>query len=88
VSRAELELPPGVDPYSPAVYDRAVENFARLRQSMVREAEPSVYFYKLRMGAHEQTGLAACWSLDEYGNDIIKKHEKTRREKEDDRTGT
>jgi len=86
VSRAELELPPGVDPYLPEVYDRAVENFARLRQSMVREAEPSLYFYRLRMGAHEQTGLAACWSLDEYGNDVIKKHEKTRRDKEDDRT--
>ena len=86
VSRAELELPPGVDPYLPAVYDRAVANFARLRQSMVLEAEPSLYLYKLRMGAHEQTGLAACWSLDEYGNDVIKKHEKTRRDKEDDRT--
>src|ERR1051325_3199301 len=87
VSRAELELPAGTDPYSPAVYDRAVANFDKLRDSsLVVEAEPSVYFYRLRMGAHEQTGLAGCWSLDEYDRSVIKKHEKTRRDKEDDRT--
>jgi len=45
-----------------------------------------MYFYRLRMGGHEQTGLAACYSIDEYGRDIVKKHEKTRRDKEDDRT--
>jgi len=86
VSRAELEFPPGVDPYSPAVYGRAADNFARLRASMVLDEEPSLYFYQLQMGAHEQTGLAACWALDEYDRDVIKKHEKTRRDKEDDRT--
>src|SRR5436190_7463143 len=87
VSRAELELPAGTDPYSPAVYERAVANFRKLRKaSVVVEVEPSVYFYRLRMGAHEQTGLAGCWSLDEYDRSVIKKHEKTRREKEDDRT--
>ena len=86
VSRAELELPAGADPYSPSVYERAAENFARLRQAMVLEDEPSLYFYTLRTGAHEQTGIAACWTLDEYDRDVIKKHEKTRRDKEDDRT--
>jgi len=87
VSRAELELPAGTDPYSPQVYERAVENFLKLREaSLVVEAEPSVYFYRLHMGAHEQTGLAGCWSLDEYDRSVIKKHEKTRRDKEDDRT--
>ena len=86
VSRAELELPPGTDPYSPVVYERAAANFERLRQSMTVEPELSLYFYKLRMGAHEQTGLAGCWTLDEYERDVIKKHEKTRRDKEDDRT--
>ena len=50
------------------------------------EDEPSVYLYRLRMGGHTQTGLAACFSLDEYDRDIIKKHERTRRDKEDDRT--
>jgi len=86
VSRAELELPSGSDPYSARVYERAAENFARLRQSMVMDDEPALYFYRLRMGTHEQTGLAGCWSIDEYDRDVIKKHEKTRREKEDDRT--
>ncbi len=87
VSRAEIEMPAGTDPYSPAVYERAAANFRTLRErSLVLEDAPSVYFYRLRMGGHEQTGLAACWSLDEYDHDVIKKHEKTRRDKEDDRT--
>ncbi len=88
VSRAEIELPPDTDPYADAVYQRARENFATLRKQspLVVEAEPSLYFYRLRMGDHEQTGLAACFSLDEYDRDIIKKHERTRRDKEDDRT--
>jgi uncharacterized protein (DUF1015 family) len=87
VSRAEIELPENADPYSDAVYTKAAANFARLRESaLVLEAEPSVYFYRLKMGSHEQTGLAACYSLDEYDRDVIKKHERTRRDKEDDRT--
>ncbi len=87
VSRAEIELPPDVDPYSPAVYERAATNFARLKEAaLVLEAEPSLYFYQLRMGDHQQLGLAACYSLDEYDRDVIKKHERTRRDKEDDRT--
>jgi uncharacterized protein (DUF1015 family) len=53
---------------------------------MVQEDTPSLYFYRLRMGAHEQTGIAACFSVDEYEQDRIKKHERTRRDKEDDRT--
>lgn len=87
VSRAELDLPDGTDPYSAEVYDRAVANFTTLRQrALVVEDEASVYFYCLRMGSHTQTGLAACFSLDEYDRDVIKKHERTRRDKEDDRT--
>jgi len=51
VSRAELELPPGTDPYSAAVYQRAAQNFEKLKESsLVIEDEPSVYFYRLRMG--------------------------------------
>src|SRR6478672_11727239 len=79
VSRAEIELPQGTDPYADAVYERAAKNFAALR-------ETSLYFYRLRMGDHVQTGLAACFSIDEYDRDVIKKHERTRRDKEDDRT--
>ncbi len=87
VSRAEIELPPGTDPHADEVYDRAVRNFAALRgSSLVVEDEPSVYLYRLRMGSHEQTGIAGCWSLDEYDRNVIKKHERTRRDKEDDRT--
>lgn len=87
VSRAEIDLPDGTDPYSDQVYERAATNFARLRQqALVIEDEPSVYFYRLRMGEHEQTGLAACFAIDEYDRDVIKKHERTRRDKEDDRT--
>src|SRR5882724_6200083 len=53
---------------------------------MLIEEEPSFYIYRLRMGNHEQTGLVACCSVDEYDSDIIRKHERTRRDKEDDRT--
>ena len=87
VSRPELELPPGTDPYSGAVYQRAAQNFDTLKRSaLVVEDEPSVYFYRLRMGDHHQTGVAACYSIDEYDRGLIKKHERTRRDKEDDRT--
>jgi uncharacterized protein (DUF1015 family) len=87
VSRPELELPDGTDPYSDAVYERAAVNFKKLTAcSLVVEDESSLYLYRLRMGDHTQTGLAACFSLDEYDRDVIKKHERTRRDKEDDRT--
>ncbi len=86
VSRAEVDLPRGTDPYSDEVYDRAVANFERLKPLLVLESEPSVYIYRLRMGGHEQTGIAACYSLDEYDRNVIKKHERTRPDKEDDRT--
>jgi uncharacterized protein (DUF1015 family) len=87
VSRAELELPDGTDPYADGVYERAARNFAALRDSsLVVEDEPSIYVYQLRMGSHTQTGLAACFSLDDYDRDVIKKHERTRRDKENDRT--
>jgi uncharacterized protein (DUF1015 family) len=88
VTRSEIDLPAGTDPYADVVYGKARENFAALRRRapMVEEDEPSLYFYRLRMGGHEQTGLAACFSVDEYERDIIKKHERTRPDKEDDRT--
>ena len=88
VTRSEIDLPAGTDPYAGAVYEKARENFESLRSRapLVEEEEPSLYFYRLRMGGHEQTGLAACFSVDEYERDVIKKHERTRRDKEDDRT--
>ncbi|MFN8062269.1 MAG: DUF1015 family protein [Vicinamibacterales bacterium] len=87
VSRPELELPAGADPHAEAVYARGADNFRRLTAAaLVVEAEPSVYFYRLRMGAHEQTGLAACFAVSDYDANVIRKHEKTRPDKEDDRT--
>ena len=88
VTRSEIDLPPDTDPYSPRVYEKARENFAalRARAPLVLDETPSIYLYRLRMGAHEQTGIAGCFSLDEYQSDVIKKHERTRRDKEDDRT--
>lgn len=88
VTRAEVDLPDRTDPYSAAVYAKARENLAslRARAPLLEEGEPSLYVYRLRMGAHLQTGVAACFSLDEYERDLIKKHERTRPDKEDDRT--
>src|SRR5690349_4540659 len=78
VSRAEIELPSDTNPYADAVYERAAANFKALEErALVLEDEPSLYFYRLRMGRHEQTGLAACYSLDEYDCGAIKKHERT-----------
>jgi uncharacterized protein (DUF1015 family) len=88
VSRPELELPDDTDPYSDAVYQRAVSNFEKLKSAapMITEDEPSLYVYSLRMGERTQTGIAACCAVDEYDSDIIRKHERTRKDKEDDRT--
>jgi uncharacterized protein (DUF1015 family) len=86
VSRAEIDLPPDTHPYADAVYQKAAANFGALRSSMLMEDRPAVYFYRLRMGDHEQVGLAGCFSIAEYQGNVIKKHEKTRRDKEDDRT--
>jgi uncharacterized protein (DUF1015 family) len=88
VSRAEIDLPPHTDPYSDAVYHKAVENFTALKSKapLVVEETPSLYVYRLRMGGHVQTGIAGAFSIDEYDRDVIKKHERTRRDKEDDRT--
>ena len=88
VTRSEIDLPPGADPYAPEVYARAKANLDALRAAapLVDENEPSLYFYRLRRGRHEQTGIAGCFSVDEYERDAIEKHERTRPDKEDDRT--
>lgn len=88
VSRPEIDLPEGTDIYSDAVYQKAAENFRRMREegTLEEESAPSIYLYRLIMGEHEQIGVVACCSVDEYDGDIIRKHERTRRDKEDDRT--
>jgi uncharacterized protein (DUF1015 family) len=88
VDRAEIDLPAGTDPYSTQVYEKALANFLALQKNgtLVRESAPCIYLYQQRMGVHTQTGVAAVCHIEDYENDIIKKHEKTRRDKEDDRT--
>ncbi|MCS6885733.1 MAG: DUF1015 family protein [Acidobacteriota bacterium] len=88
VSRPEIDLEPGIDLYDDRVYAKAVENFAKLREicPFVEESSPVLYVYKLVMGEHSQVGVVGCCSVDEYDQDLIKKHEKTRKDKEDDRT--
>ena len=88
VTRPEIDLAPDIDPHDPVVYRTAVANLSSVRRAapLVVEAEPALYVYRLRAGAHVQTGLAGCYSLDEYDTGVIKKHERTRPDKEDDRT--
>jgi uncharacterized protein (DUF1015 family) len=88
VSRPEIDLPSGTPIYSDEVYAKAVDNFEKLIREcpLVLEETSSLYLYRLIMGDHEQIGVVACCSVDEYDRDIIRKHERTRRDKEDDRT--
>ena len=88
VSRAEIDLPPDTNPYADEVYAKAVSNFTALKANapLVAETRPTLYVYRLRMGNHEQTGVAGTFSVDDYESDVIRKHERTRRDKEDDRT--
>jgi len=88
VDRAEIDLPPDTDPYSDAVYARALENFTRLQTegALIRETGRVVYLYQQIMENHVQTGIAGLCHIDDYENNLIKKHEKTRKDKEDDRT--
>lgn len=87
VVRSEIELPKGTEPYSQAVYDHARENFEKLVAGghLVREDAPCMYLYRQVMGDHAQTGLVATFSAADYDADVIKKHEKTREAKENDR---
>lgn len=88
VSRPEIDLPDDTNIYSDEVYARAKQNYQQLfdEGTLITEEEPSLYVYRQVMGEHAQVGVVAAFSVDEYDNDLIKKHEKTRRDKEDDRT--
>jgi len=87
VSKPEIDLPPGTDPCAPEVYTKGRLNFTRLiAEGALREdAQPGFYLYRQIMGKHSQVGLVAAASCDEYLRGIIKKHELTRPDKEDDR---
>jgi uncharacterized protein (DUF1015 family) len=88
VDRAEVDLPEGIDVYSDAVYAKAKENFEKLKRDgvLIKELAPCLYLYRQVMGNHSQVGLVALCDVEDYRNDIIKKHEKTRPDKENDRT--
>lgn len=87
-TRSEVELPDSVNPYDSMVYEKAKENFKNLVKNapMVQDDDANLYVYHLTMGDQKQAGIAATFSVDDYDNDVIKKHEKTRKVKEDDRT--
>jgi len=88
VSRPEIDLPEGTNVYSDEVYARAAENFQRLIETCPLKLDdaPAIYLYRQVMGEHAQTGVVAACSIDEYDTNSILKHEKTRPDKEDDRT--
>lgn len=87
VDRPETTMDPEIDLYDPAVYRQARKNLERLISDhiLIQDEQPQFYLYALKMGEHEQTGLVACTSVDEYLDGTIKKHELTRSEKEQDR---
>ena len=88
VCRAEIDLPAEVDPYDPRVYVRARENLDALvrRGDLVRDPEPALFLYREVMDGRAQVGVVGCVHVDDYETDVIRKHEKTRPDKEDDRT--
>lgn len=87
ISKAEIDLPPGIDVYSEVVYKKAAENFENLLQNgvLIREKKPLFYIYRMQMGNHIQTGLVVGACIDDYDTNRIRKHELTRPVKEDDR---
>jgi uncharacterized protein (DUF1015 family) len=87
VSRPEIELPAGTDIHSDAVYDKALANFKRLCAAapLAHDPEANLYVYALTMDGRTQIGIAGTASAAEYDSGVIKKHETTRRDKEDDR---
>lgn len=87
ISKAEIDLPVGTDPYDAAVYAKAAENLRKMLKDgiLVQDDQPCYYVYQLTMGEHVQTGLVAAASVAEYDVNRIRKHEFTRPAKEDDR---
>lgn len=87
ISKPEIDLPEGTDPYDPKVYAMGAENLQRLINDgiLIRDPRPCYYLYRLQMGDHVQTGLVAIASVTDYDSNRIRKHEYTRPDKEDDR---
>ncbi|PWT89535.1 MAG: DUF1015 domain-containing protein [Acidobacteria bacterium] len=87
ITKAEIDLPPGIHAYSKLVYEKAKQNLEQFIQKdvLLRDEKPCYYIYQLAWKGRTQTGLACLSSVDDYSNDVIKKHEFTRPEKEKDR---
>ena len=87
VSRPEIDLPPGTDPHDDAVYAKGAENLKAMIDAgkLVRDAGPCFYIYRIIMGDHVQTGLVAATPVEAYLRNVVRKHEFTRPDKEDDR---
>lgn len=87
VDKAEIDLSPAIDPYSPQVYEKAKENLLALEDSgrLVQDSKPCLYIYRQVMNGRSQTGLVGCAAIDDYLNNVIKKHEYTLAKKEQDR---
>ncbi|MDR1702927.1 MAG: DUF1015 family protein [Sporomusaceae bacterium] len=87
VTKAEVDLAPETDTHSPAVYQKAAATLNEFIQKEIlrQDPQPCFYIYRQQMGAHVQVGLVAAVSVDEYEQNIIKKHEFTRPDKEQDR---
>jgi len=88
ISRAEIDLPEGTDPYSKAVYEKGRDTLLSFTEKgyFIMDEVPCLYLYSQVMNGRMQTGIVACSSIDDYMNDVIKKHELTREDKELDRT--
>ncbi|KYH31674.1 hypothetical protein CLTEP_23370 [Clostridium tepidiprofundi DSM 19306] len=87
VDKAEIDLEPGVDLYSERVYEKARDNLNKMieEKTYIQDEKPCLYIYRQIMNGRPQTGIVACASIDDYINDVIKKHELTRADKEQDR---
>ena len=88
VGRSDIDLPEDVDPHDPRVYERARRNLDGLvaDRVLVRDTDPALFVYREVMGARAQIGVVGCVSVADYERDVIRKHERTRPDKEDDRT--
>lgn len=87
VIKPEIDFDLDHDHYAPEIYQKGADNFSRLRNDglMVQDEEAHFYVYQIIMDGHKQTGMVGCCSIDDYFNNVIKKHELTRPDKEEDR---
>lgn len=88
IVRSEIDLPAQTNPYDDRVYAQAKANLDTFVREgvLIREPEPVMYLYRQVMDSRSQVGLVCCCHIDDYANDVIRKHERTRKDKEDDRT--